>query len=112
MNQRHLTVDELRELADLNAAVITAVETRRVWLDKKMVECSKIQVGDSIFNLDTGQLLGKVTKLYRLFRNLDGGFFDTSPYCHYEYEAGPLRLDNTSRQPGLRFGKIVDIKID
>ena len=114
MNQRPLTKEEKKELIALNDAVTAAIEARRDWLDKKMVECSKIKVGDDIYNLDTGHLLGKVTKLFRFWRDHDDGVRDRSHYCEYAYHErtyGNVRLlDNTSRQTALRFGLLTDLK--
>lgn len=103
--QRPLTEDEKGELADLNAAVSAAIETRRLWLDAKMHECSRLQVGDDIYDLDSGRRLGRVTELYRYWRDRDDGVRDTSVSCHYQYETSVrLCFDNTSRQVGLTCG--------
>jgi hypothetical protein len=102
--QRPLTEDEKGELADLNAAVSAAIETRSLWLDAKMHECSRLQVGDDIYDLDSGRRLGRVSALYRFWRDRDGGVRDTSVSCHYEYETHSRCFDNTSRQLGLSCG--------
>lgn len=68
-----------------------------------MHECSRLQVGDGIYNLDTGRRLGTVSELYRY--NTDrNDLLDTSVYCHYRYETRPRCFDNTSRQVGVSFG--------
>ena len=85
-------------LADLNKAVKDAIENRRKWLDNKMDEYSDIHVGDIIKNSQTGEVLGKVTRLYRYWQDRDGGVRDTHMSIHYEYEISPGNFDNTSRQ--------------
>lgn len=102
--QRPLTEDEEQELAGLNAAVSAAIEARSLWLDAKMHECSQLQVGDDIYDLDKGRRLGKVSELYRFWRDRDEGVRDTYAYCDYKYETSPRCFDNTSRQVGLSFG--------
>lgn len=103
-NQRPLTDEEKVELAGLNDAVTTAIENRRRWLDEKMVETSLLQVGDGLYDLDTGSRVGTVTRLYRMNAKQHNGIYDTSVSCHYEYEKEPRSFDNTSRQIGRRLG--------
>ena len=103
-NQRPLTDDEKAELEELNEAVTNAIETRRRWLDEKMVETSVLQVGDGIYDLDTGSRVGTVTRLYRVNAKNHNGIYDTSVSCYYEYEKAPRSFDNTSRQIGRRLG--------
>lgn len=105
--QRPLTEDEKRELAELNAAVSAAIEARRNWLDAKMHETSRLQVGDDIYHLRTGLRLGKVSELYRFWANRDDGIRDTSIECHYKYATSPLSFSNTSSQRGP-FGTLED----
>lgn len=100
MTQRQLTEAEQAELDALNAAVTSAKEARRDWLDRKMHETSHLQVGDSIYDLRTGERLGTVRKLYR--------YDKSSVYCDYEYETAPRCFDNTSSQPGRSFGTRAD----
>jgi hypothetical protein len=102
--KRRLTEDEQNELANLTDAVTAAIEKRRKWLDTKMHECSRLQVGDDIYDLDTGAKLGKVTELYRFWRDDDEGVRDRTVACDYRYETQPRCYDNTSRQPGRSFG--------
>lgn len=103
-NQRPLTDDEKAELDALNEAVTNAIETRSRWLDAKMVETSCLQVGDGIYDLDTGSRVGTVTRLYRVSAKNHNGIYDTSVSCYYEYEKAPRSFDNTSRQTGRRLG--------
>jgi hypothetical protein len=112
MTQRPLTEDEKGELANLNAAVSAAIEARRTWLDDKMHETSRLQIGDDIYDLDSGLELGRVSKLYRYWEDRDEGVRDTSAYCNYEYEKYPRCFDNTSRQIGLRYGTREDAARD
>lgn len=103
-NQRPLTVDEKAELEALNKSVTDAIEARSRWLDAKMVETSCLQVGDGIYDLDTGSRVGTVTRLYRVSAKNHNGIYDTSVSCYYEYEKAPRSFDNTSRQTGRRLG--------
>ena len=107
--QRRLTTEEQAELDALNAAIKTAIETRRAWLDAKMAEISRLKVGDEIFDLDTGRSLGKVTRPYRFWAGRDD-LLDDSVSCNYEYETSRGNIDNTSRQIGLRYGTAEDAR--
>lgn len=101
--QRRLTESEQAELDALNSAVAASIETRRAWLDAKMHETSHLQVGDDIYDVESGAKLGKVSRLYRYHTDRND-LYDTDAYCHYEYEVGRLTFDNTSRQSGRWFG--------
>ena len=103
MNQR-LTPDEQAELDQLNAAVTAAIARRRSWLDEKMAEKSDLQVGDPIYHLESGRRLGTVSRLYRYWRDSDGGMRDRSLSIEYEYEESPGIFNNTSCQLGVGFG--------
>lgn len=98
MTQRPLTENEQGELADLNTAVSAAIEARRAWLDAKMHETSRLQVGDDLYDLDKGVKVGTVSELYRYWRDRDEGVRDKSAHCDYQYETSPRCFDNTSRQ--------------
>ena len=102
--QRSLTDAERKELDALTGAVTAAIDARRAWLDKKMLECSSIKPGDAIFDLESGRQLGVVSKLYRYWRDRDEGVRDTDPHCDYEFETQTNCFDNTSRQLGLLVG--------
>jgi hypothetical protein len=105
MNQRRLNVTEQSDLDALNAAVVAAIEARRAWLDAKMEECSRLKVGDDIYDVNSGRRLGRITKLYRFWRDRDEGVRDTSPHCDYKFETSPDSYDNTSSYGGaLEFG--------
>lgn len=101
--QRSLTEEEKSELEQLSANVAAAIVARRDWLDAKMHETSRLKVGDEIFDVKNGRILGKVSKLYRYWRDRND-LLDTSYYCDYSYETSPHSFDNTSRQSGLNFG--------
>jgi hypothetical protein len=101
---RPLTGEEQHELDALNAAVADAITARRNWLDAKIRETSQLQVGDDIYDVTSGQKVGRVTGLYRFWRDRDDGIRDDSHYCEYEYEVAPGCRDNTSRQSGRSFG--------
>jgi hypothetical protein len=104
-----MRLDPLTELEDsqlrsLNDAVDAAIAARRDWLDRTMAKASKLQVGDDIYDLNTGRRLGKVVKLYRYWRDRDEGIRDTSHCCDYEFETAHGFFDNTSRQSAMSFG--------
>lgn len=101
--QRPLTEDEKHQLDNLTAAVTAAVEARRTWLDAKMHECSHLQVGDDIYDVNQGRKVGTVSKLYRYWRDRNP-LLDDSHYCDYKYQTSANGSDNTSRQVGRSFG--------
>ncbi|YCU34461.1 hypothetical protein ACRYGU_16590 [Mycobacteroides abscessus] len=101
--QRRLNDDEKSQLEALTAAVQAALDARREWLDAKMHETSKLQVGDDIYDVETGVNLGAVTKLYRYHAGRND-LYDTSVECDYEYRTYGGYNDNTSRQSGRSFG--------
>ncbi|MFA4050929.1 MULTISPECIES: hypothetical protein [Mycobacteroides] len=98
-----MNADEHSELDALNAAVQAAIDARREWLDGKMRETSKLQVGDDIYDAQTGEKLGVVSGLYRYHAGRDD-LYDTDVECDYQYETRPGCFDNTSRQVGRMFG--------
>lgn len=102
--QRRLSEEENAELAALTAAVEAAIQARREWLDAKMHECSRLQEGDDIYDLETGARVGRVAELYRYWQDRDDGVRDTHVDCHYRYETSGRSFDNTSRQSGRSFG--------
>jgi hypothetical protein len=87
------------ELAQLNEDVDRAIATRKAWMDAHMTDYARYQVGDVLYDLDTGRRLGTVVELYRYWGSQDDPRFDRSMAVHYRYGS-----DNTSRQPGLRYG--------
>ncbi|OHU55932.1 hypothetical protein BKG83_17305 [Mycobacteroides chelonae] len=101
--QRPLNADEHSELEALNAAVQAAIDARREWLDAKMRETSKLQVGDDIYDVQTGEKIGVVSGLYRYHAGRDD-LYDTYVECDYQYETRPGCFGNTSSQGGRMFG--------
>ncbi|SKM39433.1 Uncharacterised protein [Mycobacteroides abscessus subsp. massiliense] len=101
--QRPLNAEEYSELEALNAAVQAAIDTRREWLDAKMRETLKLQVGDAIYDVQTGEKLGVVSGLYRYHAGRDD-LYDTYVECDYQYETRPGCFGNTSSQGGRVFG--------
>jgi len=101
--QRPLNADEESELEALNVAVQAAIDSRREWLDAKMRETSKLQVGDEIYDVATGEKLGVVSRLYR-YHTGRNDLYDTHVECDYQYETRPGCFGNTSSQSGRVFG--------
>ncbi|WP_131726071.1 hypothetical protein [Mycobacteroides abscessus] len=101
--QRPLNAEEYSELEALNAAVQAAIDARREWLDAKMRETSKLQVGDDIYDVQSGEKLGVVSGLYRYHAGRDD-LYDTYVECDYQYETRPGCFGNTSSQGGRLFG--------
>lgn len=107
--QRRLTEDEQRELDHMTSIVTAAIAARRAWLDAKMHETSRLHVGDEIYDLESGERLGRISSLYRYWRDRDEGVRDITASCEYEYETSTrLCFDNTSRQPARSFGTLRD----
>ena len=98
-----LSDEDQAELDALNQRVTDALNARTLWLDGKMSKYAKVQVGEAIYDLETGQRLGVVSGLYR-FHGRHNPLYDTELSISYEYETRPNSFDNTSRQPGLRVG--------
>jgi hypothetical protein len=101
--QRPLTEGEKIDLARLNDSIKEAIKARTAWLDAKMVETSTLKVGDEIYDVDSGAMLGTVTGLYRYWRD-QNDLLDTSYYCEYRYQSAPGYNNNTSSQTGRSFG--------
>ena len=80
-----LTHDDKIELDRLNGEVDQAITNRTEWLDSKMPHYAKVQVGDDIYNLGTGKLLGEVSSLYR-YQASQNKLFDTSLSIEYEFK--------------------------
>jgi len=95
----NLTNEDKNILHQLNIDVINTIKKRRDWLDSKMQEYAEMQIGDNIYNLETGLPVGIVSKLYRLWRDTDEGFRDKVLEINYEYRTKQGWYDNTSRQP-------------
>jgi hypothetical protein len=99
-----LSQSDRAELDALNRSVEDAIAKRREWLDAKVAEIARLKPGDEIFNLDTGERLGVVSAIKRIWRDRDEGVRDNSIDHYCEFETHPRCFDNTARQPLLRYG--------
>lgn len=99
-----LTTEDRRTLEELNAAVIASIKARREWLDSKMAEYAEVQVGEDLYNLNTGERLGKVAGFYRFWADRDNGVRDDIMDINYRYETAPNCYGNTSGFGSGRFG--------
>lgn len=101
------------ELAALNKAVDDAVAARRAWMDAHMPDYARHRVGETLYDLNTGRELGTVSRLYRYWGEQDDPRYDTTMSVQYEIVVsnshGVRVLDNTSRQPGLRYGNAAQL---
>ena len=104
MSQTQLTKEERLELAVLQAALDCAMTAKLEWLDRKMVEHSNLKVGDDIYDLSTGLCIGKVTRIYRYWREQRRFDLDDTIDCDYQFGVPGGYTDNTSSQPGRRLG--------
>ena len=99
-----MTDEDNAKLAELNAAVDKAILDRSNWLDSKMSQYSELQIGDEVYNYETGLCEGKVTRLYRYWgpersgRLKSDGIFDRSMHVYYEFSNNKGWIDNSSRQ--------------
>lgn len=97
------------DLARLNAEVEAVLAKRRHWMDAHMADYARFQVGETLYDMQTGALLGVVSRLYRYWDGRDPRY-DTSMSIEYEFET-PRKgcFDNTSRYAGLlRVGNAED----
>jgi hypothetical protein len=101
MNKR-VPVELQTELDVLNKSVADAVDARRRWLDEHMQDACELSTGDTLYDVESGQALGQVERLYRYW-NGRNDLLDTSLDVHIEYKTR-YGLDNTSREPCRRFG--------
>ena len=94
-----------RELALLNKKVKDAVKERKAWMDAHMADYAEFQVGDNLYDYQTGEFLGIITEHYRYHGDGDQRFY-TSMNIEYRYR-NPINIhphiDNTSRQPSRIF---------
>lgn len=88
----------LSELAVLNSEVSAVLAKRKAWMDAHMVDFARVQVGDDIYNLQTGSKLGTVSRHYRYWDAQQNPLYDTAMDVCYEYHTGNNCFDNTSRQ--------------
>lgn len=83
------------ELALHNQAVDAAVANRKAWMDGHMKDYAKFQVGDEIYERESGRKLGVVTELYRYW-GTNNALYDTSMSIEYKFSADGRYIDNTS----------------
>lgn len=100
-----LSDDDRAELDRLNAAVDAAIEARTRWLDAKMEQYAPVKVGETLYDLETGEMLGKVTDYYR-YQAGQNKLYDTSLSIDLRYGRG----ENTSSQIRRRFGSKTDLE--
>jgi hypothetical protein len=72
------------ELARLNQAVDDAVAARKAWMDAHMADYARFQVGEVVYDMRTGQLLGSISSLYRY--HADDSRFDRSMSIDYQIQ--------------------------
>lgn len=87
------------ELDKLNAAVLAAVKARTEWMDAHMEAVSKAKVGDEVYDLESGQRVGVISRLYRYHGDGKDWRYDTEMSVEAEYCTHHNCYDNTSRQP-------------
>lgn len=90
------------ELAVLNSAVEEALSARKAWMDAHMTAYAKYQIGDVLYDMETGHELGPVVEHYRYHAGHPQ--FDDKMEIYYRYRKPNGVIDNTSRQFGLRIG--------
>lgn len=98
----------LKDLHVLNADVTRVLAKRKSWMDAHMPDFAKVQVGEEIYDLDSGKRLGVVSKLYRYWDGQRNPLYDTGMDVHYEFNTGSNIFDNTSRQQ-VRVGTKKDL---
>ncbi len=96
----------LLDLENLNKEVTAALAKRKAWMDSQMAKFAKVQVGEPIYDLDTGRQLGTVSRHYRYWDRQRNPLYDTTMDIACEYETSRNIFDNTSRQSGLRYGNL------
>lgn len=98
--KRNLTENEEKELRNITNKIEELLKERSSWLDNKMRELAKFEVGDEIYSLSTGVKLGYVTHMYRRTNNTYtdnrlsaiGYEFKKSPNDCVIYNTGNLQL--------------------
>lgn len=88
------------ELKTLNDEVKAILAKRKAWMDAHMADFARYQIGEEIYDANTGRRLGVISKHYRYWGDRDPTY-DTSMNVEYEFHTGNNCYDNTSRQPGL-----------
>lgn len=88
---------DIVKLNKLNKRVEEAIKERSEWLDSKMPEYAKVQVGEDIYDLKFGVKLGVVSEHYRYWKDMGEDVRDNYLEINYEYNTGGNCYDNTSR---------------
>ena len=94
-----LDSEDAEELKRLKAAVKDAIAARTVWLDERMPKYAKYEVGEDLFDMDTGRWLGTVDSYYRYWAE-QNPFYDTHLSIEYKLRVQDNVYDNTSRYAG------------
>jgi len=102
MKERELTKTDRATLKRLNQEVKDAVDARRKWLDARIAEYAVIPIKGNIYDLDTGELVGRVIEHNRRRPHNGDQLDDTYLSIVYWYTAGGTSRGATDR-PG-RFG--------
>lgn len=96
------------ELDALNEAVKQAIDARTQWMNDHMTHYAKWQVGEELFDLETGRRVGVVSRLYRFHGpQHDGDLrcrddrFDTSMSVEYEVRERDNIFGNSSCCHGM-----------
>jgi hypothetical protein len=98
------------ELKALNAKVSEAIAERKAWMDAHMKDYAKWQIGEVLYNMETGQKMGTVSHHYR-YSAEHQPFYDTSMSIDYTLETSPGCFDNTSRHAGgIRFENLKQLQ--
>jgi hypothetical protein len=89
------------ELDTLNKEVEAVLAKRRAWMDAHMEDFSEFKIGDEVYDLNTGTLLGVVSRLYRYHQDRDPRY-DNQMAVEIEYrmEGSKNCFDNSSRHAG------------
>ena len=73
------------KLRFFNQAVESAILTRQKWLDEAVERYADVQIGEELFDLESGRSLGIVTRHLRCHRNSgSGNYYDNSMSFSYE----------------------------
>jgi hypothetical protein len=106
-----MTDEDAKQLALLNEAVTAALTARTTWLDDHMAKYADFDIGEDLYDLDTGKRLGTVCGYYRYQRghNL---LHDTHMNIDYELHVHDSIYDNTSRHAGrIRIGNMANLEL-
>lgn len=101
--------EDAEELKRLQAAVKDAIAARTAWLDEHMPKYARYEIGEELFDLDTGRSLGVVHSHYRYWAG-QNPFYDTHMSIDYELRVLENVYDNTSRHAGrVSFGNRAEL---